>query len=146
MVVKVKVLSRVWLFATPWPVAHQAPPSMAFSRQEYWSRLPFPSPENMVSFLLKINVLICTKQEIMRVYIQRRQFNYRKLWGEHPEERGDSASRLSLATLFLNDLNLKKGSLSLFSFNHLCLLLFYTIRLYRSHQTNSICLISTMNY
>ena len=35
-------LSRVRLFATPWTVAHQAPPSMGFSRQEYWSGLPFP--------------------------------------------------------------------------------------------------------
>ena len=41
--VKVKSFSRVWLFATPWTVAHQAPPSMGFSRQEYWSGLPFPS-------------------------------------------------------------------------------------------------------
>ena len=38
------VLSCVWLFATPWTVAHQAPLSMEFSRQEYWSGLPFPSP------------------------------------------------------------------------------------------------------
>jgi len=42
--VKVKKLSHVPLFATPWAVAHQAPPSMEFSRQEYWSGLPFPSP------------------------------------------------------------------------------------------------------
>ena len=41
---KVKLLSCVRLFATPWTVAHQAPPSMGFSRQEYWSGLPFPSP------------------------------------------------------------------------------------------------------
>ena len=41
---KVKSLSRVQLFATPWMVADQAPPSMEFSRQEYWSGLPFPSP------------------------------------------------------------------------------------------------------
>ena len=41
--VKEKSLSRVWLFATPWTVAYQAPPSMGFSRQEYWSGLPFPS-------------------------------------------------------------------------------------------------------
>ena len=40
---KVKSLSRVRLFATPWTVAHQAPPSVGFSRQEYWSGLPFPS-------------------------------------------------------------------------------------------------------
>ena len=41
---EVKLLSRVRLFATPWTVAYQAPPSMGFSRQEYWSGLPFPSP------------------------------------------------------------------------------------------------------
>ena len=45
--VKVKLLSRVWLFATPWTIAYQAPPSMGFSRQEYWSGLPFPSPEDL---------------------------------------------------------------------------------------------------
>ena len=39
-----KLLSRVWLFATPWTVAHYASPSMGFSRQEYWNGLPFPSP------------------------------------------------------------------------------------------------------
>ena len=39
-----KSLSRVQLFATPWTVAHQAPLSMGFSRQEYWSGLPFSSP------------------------------------------------------------------------------------------------------
>ena len=40
--VKVKSLSCVWLFATPWTVTYQASPSMGFSRQEYWSGLPFP--------------------------------------------------------------------------------------------------------
>ena len=40
---EVKSLSRVQLFATPWAVAHQAPLSMEFSRQEYWSGLPVPS-------------------------------------------------------------------------------------------------------
>ena len=39
-----KSLSRIQLFATPWTVGHQAPLSMEFSRQEYWSGLPFPSP------------------------------------------------------------------------------------------------------
>ena len=42
--VKVKSLSRVRLFVTPWIVAYQAPLSTEFSRQEYWSGLPFPSP------------------------------------------------------------------------------------------------------
>ena len=43
----VKLLSRVRLFATPWTVAYQVPPSMGFSRHEYWSGLPFPSPGNL---------------------------------------------------------------------------------------------------
>ena len=42
--VKVKSLSRVRLLATPWTAAYQAPPPMGFSRQEYWSRVPLPSP------------------------------------------------------------------------------------------------------
>ena len=42
--VKVKSLSRVWLFATPWTAAYQAPPSMGFARQEDWSGVPLPSP------------------------------------------------------------------------------------------------------
>ena len=42
--VKVKSLSHVWLLATPWTAACQAPPSMGFSRQEYWSGVPLPSP------------------------------------------------------------------------------------------------------
>ena len=45
--VKVKSLSLVWLFATLWTVTQQAPQSMGFSRQEYWSGLPFPSPINV---------------------------------------------------------------------------------------------------
>ena len=45
--VKVNSLSRVWLFATPWTIVHQAPPSMGFSRHEYWSGLLFPSPGDL---------------------------------------------------------------------------------------------------
>ena len=44
---KAKSLSRVRLFAIPWTVAYSAPPSMGFSRQEYWSGLPFPSPGDL---------------------------------------------------------------------------------------------------
>ena len=44
---EVKSLSCVQLFATLWTVAYQAPPSMGFSRQEYWSGLPFPSPGDL---------------------------------------------------------------------------------------------------
>ena len=46
-----KSLSHVWLPATPWTAAHQAPPSMGFSRQEYWSRVPLPSPIGFPYFL-----------------------------------------------------------------------------------------------
>ena len=45
--VKVKLLSRVRLLATPWTAAHQAPPSMGFSRQEYWSGVPLPSHKKL---------------------------------------------------------------------------------------------------
>ena len=56
---KVKSLSRVRLLATPWTVAYQAPPSMGFSRQEYWSGLPFPSlkvKEESEKVGLKLNI------------------------------------------------------------------------------------------
>ena len=49
--VKVKSLCRVRLLATPWPAAHQAPLSMGFSRQEYWSGVPLPSPIRVYSIL-----------------------------------------------------------------------------------------------
>ena len=45
--VKVKSLSRVRFFVIPWTVAYQAPPSMGFTRQEYWSGLQFPSPGDL---------------------------------------------------------------------------------------------------
>ena len=49
--VKVKLPSRVQLFATPWTAAHQAPLSMGFSRQEYWSGVPLPSLNNVNIYL-----------------------------------------------------------------------------------------------
>ena len=52
---KVKSLSRVWLLATPWTAAYQALPSTGFSRQEYWSGVPSPSPihpPHMISYFL----------------------------------------------------------------------------------------------
>ena len=50
MKVRVKSLSRVRLLATPWTEAHQAAPSMGFSRQEYWSGVPLPSPTHTPQF------------------------------------------------------------------------------------------------
>ena len=52
--VKVKLLSRVPLLATPWTVAHQAPPSMGFSRQEYWNGVPLPSLNLALEILLTV--------------------------------------------------------------------------------------------
>ena len=50
--VKVKSLSRARLLATPWTAAYQAPPSMGFSRKEYWSGLPLPSPSHVQLFAI----------------------------------------------------------------------------------------------
>ena len=49
--VKVKSLSRVWHLVTPWTATYQAPPSMGFSRQEYWSGVPLPSPSMIYGML-----------------------------------------------------------------------------------------------
>ena len=52
--VKVKLLSHAWLLATPWTAAYQASPSMGFSRQEYWSGVPLPSPSLIYGALKKM--------------------------------------------------------------------------------------------
>ena len=60
--VKVKLLSHIWLFATPWTVAYHVPPSMGFSRQEYWSGLPSPSPGDLPNpgslYLITMTILM----------------------------------------------------------------------------------------
>ena len=56
------VLGCVWFFATPWTIAHQAPLSTEFSRQEHWSGLPFPSPQRDT----KINLLHSSPWESWR--------------------------------------------------------------------------------
>ena len=55
--VKVKSLSPVRLCTTPWTAAYQAPPSMGFSRQEYWSWVPLPSPSKILIFYILFNKL-----------------------------------------------------------------------------------------
>ena len=75
--VKVKLLSLVRLLATPWTVAHQAPPSMGFSRQEYWSRVPLPSPISGIYYQVYIIYNIpflksCVEKNIWTI----RGFNY----------------------------------------------------------------------
>ena len=51
------VLSHVQLFATPWTVAHQAPLPMEFSRQEYWSEVPFPTPGHLLDSGIELEFL-----------------------------------------------------------------------------------------
>ena len=64
--VKVKSLSRVRLFATPWTAAHQAPPSMGFSRQEYWRGVPLPSPQYILcsQYFMHPVALWCFSQQV----------------------------------------------------------------------------------
>ena len=61
--VRVKSLSRVRLLATPWTAAYQAPLSMGFSRQEYWSGVPLPSPLNMTYVHILWMIMWSTKHE-----------------------------------------------------------------------------------
>ena len=78
--VKVKLLSRVWLLATPWTAAYQAPLSMGFSRHEYWSGVPLPSPfELLLNFCQKpiehmhvdlfLGFIFCSIDPFMHSYI-----------------------------------------------------------------------------
>jgi len=64
-----KSLSRVRLFATPWTVAYQAPPSMEFSRQEYWSRLPVDEWFLITHFLLHHKRLLSLKLEELKLMV-----------------------------------------------------------------------------
>ena len=71
--VKVKMLSRVWLLEIPWTAAHQAPPSMGFSRQKYWSGVPLPSPFFCYMFnnpsIPLIYILISSVQSLSQVLL-----------------------------------------------------------------------------
>ena len=62
-----KVLSHVHRFVTPWTVAYQVLPSMGFSRQEYWSGLPFPSPVTKGSTKRNINYNI-KKLKVLKTF------------------------------------------------------------------------------
>ena len=73
--VKVKSLSRVRLLAIPWTAAYQAPPSMGFSRQEYWSGVPLPSPYPLFFVFLShsgqhraLGRVTCTIQQVLIIY------------------------------------------------------------------------------
>ena len=63
---KIKLLSRVQLFATPWTAAYQAPLSMGFSRQEYWSGLPLPNLAHQLFFQMVFFMSGCTGSWLLR--------------------------------------------------------------------------------
>jgi len=109
--VKVKSLSCVRLLATPWTAAYQAPPPMGFSKQEYWSGVPLPSPINWFTNINPFSLTIKLKEGIcvgiyiyiciyVCVYIYTlsppRKIPWRRAWqptpvfllGESPEESG----------------------------------------------------------
>ena len=68
--VKVKSLSPVWLWATPWTAAYRAPLSIGFSRQEYWSGVPSPSPKTVWGFLKKLGIKpLCEVKLLSRVWL-----------------------------------------------------------------------------
>ena len=67
--VKVKLLSHVRLLVTPWIAAHQAPPSMGFARQEYWSGVPLPSPMSRDTE----NLNSAWQVDVLKLYAQQHQ-------------------------------------------------------------------------
>ena len=68
--VKVKSLSCVWLLATPWTAAYQAPPSMGFSRQEYWNGVPLPSQMTSPDSTLKSrDITLVTRVRLVKAMV-----------------------------------------------------------------------------
>ena len=74
---KVKSSDSVRLLATPWTAAYQAPPSMGFSRQEYWSGVPLPSPVKQLNPIKKIHAV-----EAISVYREWRVNNVNMAFGQ----------------------------------------------------------------
>ena len=66
---KVKTLSRVPLLATPWTAAYQAPPSMGFSRQEYWSGVPLPS---LILCAIQLQIIGCNQGELEMEFLNKK--------------------------------------------------------------------------
>ena len=98
--VKVKSLSHGWLLVTPWTAAYQAPPSMGFSRQEYWSGVPLPSPsewlvhskgigfwigvrEGLCEFMLEIAINFLKIRWIPGSYSSHLKTGLQKEWSRH---------------------------------------------------------------
>ena len=74
--VKVKLLSHVRLLATPWTAAYQAPPSMEFSRLEYWSGLPLPSPWQYYKILTMVCIFSLSYPGHTTLFLQHNLIGY----------------------------------------------------------------------
>ena len=115
--VKVKSLSCVWLLATSWTAAYQAPPSMGFSRQEYWSGLPLPSPVcGLTHFNSPIQWVLFLNSNILQVGNS----------GCPTSTMADLGFKTSLATLYLSLhlLPFLLSGVSYYTINHYTILSF----------------------
>ena len=84
--VKVKSLSRVRLLATPWTAAYQAPLPMGFSRQEYWSGVPLPSPHVELNWWFLLEILLVISGPSIKSYIETRiSFGANGLYSEYDD-------------------------------------------------------------
>ena len=115
--VKVKSLSRVRLFATPWTAAYQAPPSMGFSRQEYWSGVPLPSSAYMLSHFNSVWVFATpwtiTHQAPLSMGFSRQEY-WNGLPCPPPQVYGVTKSQTQLKWLSMHA-HIKSSCLSLYS-------------------------------
>ena len=84
---KVKSFSRVRLLATPWTAAYQAPPSMGFSKQEYWGGVPLPSPLN--SLTKDQTYMPCIRRHILNHWTTRESLNFKIVIDSQAEGNGN---------------------------------------------------------
>ena len=94
-----KSLSRVRLLVTPWTAAYQAPPPMGFSRQEYWSGVPLPSPK---WDLIKLKSFCTTKKTINKM--KRQPSEWEKIFANEATHKG-SISKTQLMQLDIKKTN-----------------------------------------
>ena len=87
--VKVKSLSCVWLLATPWSATYQAPPSMGFSRQEYWSGVPLPSP-------IKLLILLNSKIKMWKCKQNTNELTFKSLSSNRTTSFGIKSQKLNI--------------------------------------------------
>ena len=100
--VKVKSLSRVRLLATPWTAAHQAPPSLGFSRQEYWSGEPLPSPDCEYRSPHSLASLATVSGHTSIVWLLRYEQKCCEDWGGGSLEGTDLTGRVALLSSLIS--------------------------------------------